>query len=338
MRPMPRSWRWPPRRCSISAAGPAAISPRCRRAAGSRSASTSPPLPYGSLAVGAPRRSPATCSGRCRGAAAGRRRCCWTATSGSAARPRRPAPPRAGRSGAGAAPPHARAAGARRHRPRRARSAGRAHVTHAHPHRGRRRRERLVPLGARRGRRHRAAGRPRGAAGGGRAVRRRSLAGAAAGTMTPRLFRSPLRGPWLTSALGSILLVLVAVVAITGFLSHAAYEPDLRGNAIVPVGRDLPLTFGWPTRPAWLYAVNQSLHVNAGLVAVPFLLAKLWSVLPRLFVWPPVTSAANAIERLAIALLVSSAIFQFATGIVNAQYWYAFHFNFVVAHYYGAVV
>jgi DMSO/TMAO reductase YedYZ molybdopterin-dependent catalytic subunit len=156
--------------------------------------------------------------------------------------------------------------------------------------------------------------------------------------MIPRLFRSPLRGPWLTSALGSILLVLVAVVAITGFLSHAAYEPDLRGNAIVPVGRDLPLTFGWPTRPAWLYAVNQSLHVNAGLVAVPFLLAKLWSVLPRLFAWPPVTSAANAIERLAIALLVSSAIFQFATGIVNAQYWYAFHFNFVVAHYYGAVV
>ena len=23
---------------------------------------------------------------------------------------------------------------------------------------------------------------------------------------------------------------------------------------------------------------------------------------------------------------------------MNAQYWYAFHFNFVVAHYYGAVV
>jgi DMSO/TMAO reductase YedYZ molybdopterin-dependent catalytic subunit len=156
--------------------------------------------------------------------------------------------------------------------------------------------------------------------------------------MSARLFRSPLRGPWLTSAIGSLLLVLVAIVAVTGFLSHMAYEPDLRGNAIVPAGRDLPLTFGWPTRPAWLYAANQSLHVNVGLVAVPFLLAKLWSVLPRLFVWPPVTSAANAIERLAIALLVSSAVFQFATGIVNAQYWYAFHFNFVVAHYYGAVV
>jgi DMSO/TMAO reductase YedYZ molybdopterin-dependent catalytic subunit len=158
------------------------------------------------------------------------------------------------------------------------------------------------------------------------------------GPFRPGFFRSPLRGPWLTSVLGTILLVLVAIVAATGFLSHMAYEPDLRGNAIVPVGRDLPLTFGWPTSPAWLYALNQSLHVNVGLAAVPFLLAKLWSVLPRLFVWPPLRSPMEGIERLAIGLLVASAIFQFATGIVNAQYWYAFHFNFVVAHYYGAIV
>jgi DMSO/TMAO reductase YedYZ molybdopterin-dependent catalytic subunit len=158
------------------------------------------------------------------------------------------------------------------------------------------------------------------------------------GPFAPAFFRSPLRGPWLTAVLGSILLVLLAVVAATGFLSHIAYEPDLRGNAIVPVARDVPLTFGWPTRPAWLYAANQSLHVNVGLVALPFLLAKLWSVMPRLFVWPPVSSPMEGIERLAVGLLVASAIFQFATGIVNAQYWYAFHFNFVVAHYYGAVV
>jgi DMSO/TMAO reductase YedYZ molybdopterin-dependent catalytic subunit len=154
----------------------------------------------------------------------------------------------------------------------------------------------------------------------------------------PPFFRSPLRGPWLTSMLGSILLVLVAIVATTGFLSHMAYEPDLRGNAIVPAGRDLPLTFGWPTSPAWLYAATQSLHVNVGLVAVPLLLAKLWSVLPRLFEWPPVRSPAHGLERLAIALLVSSAIFEFVTGALNAQYWYAFDFSFVVAHYYGAVV
>ena len=40
--------------------------------------------------------------------------------------------------------------------------------------------------------------------------------------------------------LGSILLVLVVIVAVTGFLSHAAYQPDLGNNAIVPP-RDLPL-------------------------------------------------------------------------------------------------
>ena len=71
---------------------------------------------------------------------------------------------------------------------------------------------------------------------------------------------------------------------------------------------------------------------------IPFVLAKLWSVIPRLFAWPPVRSAAEALERLSIALLVASTVFQLATGVANIQYWYAFRFNFVRAHYYGAVV
>ena len=96
--------------------------------------------------------------------------------------------------------------------------------------------------------------------------------------------------------------------------------------------------FDWPTGPSWLYAATQGLHTNVGLVAIPFLLAKLWSVIPRLFAFPPVTSPAQAIERLSIALLVSSAVFELATGVMNAQYWYPFKFNFVVAHYYGAIV
>src|SRR3954451_17731526 len=131
------------------------------------------------------------------------------------------------------------------------------------------------------------------------------------GPFRPGFWRSPLRGPWLTSALGSILLILVPIVAATGFLSHAAYQPDLLGNAIVPKQRDLPLTFfDWPTRPAWLYALTQGLHTNVGLVAIPFLLAKRWSVIPRLFVFPPARTPAQAIERLSIALLVSSAVFE----------------------------
>ena len=158
------------------------------------------------------------------------------------------------------------------------------------------------------------------------------------GPFRATFWRSPLRGPWLTAALGSVLLVLVTVVAATGFLSHVAYQPDLRGNAIIDPAADLPLGFDWPTSPTFLYAITQGLHVNVGLVAIPFLLAKLWSVIPRLFAWPPIASPAQAIERLSIALLVASAVFEFVTGVMNIQYWYAFGFNFVVAHYYGAIV
>src|SRR3954465_7523790 len=158
------------------------------------------------------------------------------------------------------------------------------------------------------------------------------------GPFRPGFWRSPLRGPWLTAALGSVLLVLVTIVAVTGFLSHAAYNPDLGHNAIVDRTRDLPLTFDWPTRPSWLYAVTQGLHTNIGLAAIPVLLAKLWSVIPRLFAWPPVASPAQAVERLAIALLVSSAGFELATGVANIANWYPFGFDFVRAHYYGGVV
>jgi DMSO/TMAO reductase YedYZ molybdopterin-dependent catalytic subunit len=151
-------------------------------------------------------------------------------------------------------------------------------------------------------------------------------------------WRSPLRGPWLTSVLGTLLLIGFGIVSVTGFLSHAAYEPSLPHNGIVDPQRDLPVLFSWPTSPSWLYALTQGLHVSVGYVVIPVLLVKLWSVMPRLFAWPPVASPANGIERLAIALLVSSSVFQLATGVANAQYWYPFHVNFVVAHYWGAVV
>ena len=150
---------------------------------------------------------------------------------------------------------------------------------------------------------------------------------------------SPVRGPWLTTILGSVLLVAVVIVGATGFFSHAAYNPDLGRNAIVPRDHDFQLlVFNWPTRPTWLFALNQSLHTIVGIVAVPLLLAKLWSVIPKLFAWPPVASPAKALERLSLLALVGGAIFQFGTGIFNAQLYYPWHFNFVIAHYYGAWV
>jgi DMSO/TMAO reductase YedYZ molybdopterin-dependent catalytic subunit len=152
-------------------------------------------------------------------------------------------------------------------------------------------------------------------------------------------WRSPLRGPWLTAILGLVLLIGLPVVIVTGLLSNDAYQPGLFGNAL---GRHLgPLDFylfGWPTRPVWLYAFTQGLHVTIGLALFPVLLAKLWSVLPRLFEWPPVRSPAHVLERLSLALLVGGALFEFVTGILNIQYWYAFPFSFVQAHYYGAWV
>jgi DMSO/TMAO reductase YedYZ molybdopterin-dependent catalytic subunit len=151
-------------------------------------------------------------------------------------------------------------------------------------------------------------------------------------------WRSPLRGPWLTATLGSLLLPLVLLVGATGFVSNAAYQPALGRNAVLPHGGPQPFGFGWPASPSWLYALNQGVHVTVGIVTVPLLLAKLWSVAPRLFAWPPLRSPAHLLERLSLVGLVGGAIFEFATGILNVQLYYPWHFNFVVAHYYGAWV
>jgi len=152
-------------------------------------------------------------------------------------------------------------------------------------------------------------------------------------------WQSPIRGPWLTSLLGSMLFPLVVLVGFTGFMSHAAYNPDLATNNIIPRDRDLNLLlFDWPTHPSWLYALNQGTHTIVGLVVVPLILAKLWSVFPKLFAWPPVRSPAQALERVSLLLLVGGAGFQWATGLLNSQLYYPWHFSFVNAHYYGAWV
>jgi DMSO/TMAO reductase YedYZ molybdopterin-dependent catalytic subunit len=159
------------------------------------------------------------------------------------------------------------------------------------------------------------------------------------GPFRPGFFSSPLRGPWLTSLLGSMLFVLIAVVAVTGLISHSSYQPDLVAgyNATVPPGGDVGPLISLPSgAPAWAYALSQGAHITVGLVAIPLLLAKLWSVIPRLFAWPPVGPPAKMIERLAILLLVGSALFEFATGVLNIQVFYPWHFGFVRAHYYGA--
>jgi len=71
-------------------------------------------------------------------------------------------------------------------------------------------------------------------------------------------WRSPIRGPWLTSVLGLILLAGVSVVFVTGLLSYAAYNPDLSRINDQTHGKGLLgfYLFSWPTHPVWLYRLN----------------------------------------------------------------------------------
>jgi DMSO/TMAO reductase YedYZ molybdopterin-dependent catalytic subunit len=153
-----------------------------------------------------------------------------------------------------------------------------------------------------------------------------------------RAWRSPIRGRWLTSVFGVVLLVALPVVIVTGLLDYLAYGPQF-GQAF-PVhtgGLRLP-QFDWPTRPSWLFRLTEGLHVGLGLVLIPVVLAKLWSVVPRLFAWPPVRSGAQALERLSLLALVGGILFEMVTGVLNIQYDYVFGFDFYTAHYFGAWV
>ncbi|MFF5955870.1 molybdopterin-dependent oxidoreductase [Streptomyces luteogriseus] len=157
---------------------------------------------------------------------------------------------------------------------------------------------------------------------------------------SPGFWRSPLRGPWFTSVLGLVLLAGITVLFVTGLLSYAAYNPNLS-----PVNDKTPdkgilgfYLFAWPTNPHWLYRLNQGVHVTLGITLIPVLLAKLWSVVPKLFALPPARSLAHALERVSLLLLVGGVLFEFVTGVLNVQLDYVFPGSFYPLHFYGAWV
>ena len=143
------------------------------------------------------------------------------------------------------------------------------------------------------------------------------------GPLKQDAFDSRLRSPRLTSLLGLALAVAFTVCFVTGVISHFIQHP--------------PTWFWWPSRPVGLYRVTQGLHVATGLATVPLLGAKLWSVYPRLFDWPPARNLAHAIERASIAVLVAASLFQVVSGILNTARWYApMPFFFTAGHYWAA--
>jgi Oxidoreductase molybdopterin binding domain len=136
-------------------------------------------------------------------------------------------------------------------------------------------------------------------------------------------FSSRLRSPWLTARLGLALGTAFAVCFVTGLLSHLIQHP--------------PVWFGWPARPTGLYRVTQGLHVATGIAAIGLLTAKLWSVYPKLFAWPPARSVGHALERLSALVLIAAALFQLTTGVLNIAAWYAvMPFAFIASHYWVA--
>lgn len=143
------------------------------------------------------------------------------------------------------------------------------------------------------------------------------------GPLRPGFFRSALRSERLTSQLGLWLGAAFLVCFVTGLVSHFFQHP---------VGW-LPL----PARPAGLYRVTQGVHVATGIATIPLLGAKLWSVYPRFFTWPPARDLVHALERASVAALVAAALFQVVSGVLNTARWYRpMPFYFTNAHYWTA--
>jgi DMSO/TMAO reductase YedYZ molybdopterin-dependent catalytic subunit len=142
------------------------------------------------------------------------------------------------------------------------------------------------------------------------------------GPLRAGVFTSRLHDPRTASLLGIWLAVAFGTAFATGLVSHFMQHP--------------PGWLHWWSRPVWFYRLTQGVHVATGLACVPLLLAKLWTVYPRLWEWPPVRTVAHALERIAIIPLIAGSLFQLATGIANIAQWYRFRFFFTVTHYWVA--
>jgi hypothetical protein len=142
------------------------------------------------------------------------------------------------------------------------------------------------------------------------------------GPLRAGAFSANLHEERTTSLIGTALGIAFALAFVTGMISHELQHPPSW----------LPL----PTRPVWFYRFTQGLHVASGIAAIPLLLAKLWTVYPRLFAWPPVTSVVNALERLSIGVLVAGAVFELVTGLLDAAQWYPWRFPFIQTHFWVA--
>ena len=139
-----------------------------------------------------------------------------------------------------------------------------------------------------------------------------------------RLFSSRTHHERVAAILGIALGVSFGLCFLTGLASHLAQNPTG--------------PFAWPARPRDLYRWTQGVHVVSGMASIPLLLAKLLSVYPRLWRWPPLSGIASALERAALVPLVGGSLLLLLTGTQNIWYWYPTPFSFVATHHWTAWV
>jgi DMSO/TMAO reductase YedYZ molybdopterin-dependent catalytic subunit len=125
-----------------------------------------------------------------------------------------------------------------------------------------------------------------------------------------------------------------AAQRLVGLLSYAAYKPRLGSDPNRDHGLFGFYLFNWVTSPSWFYRVTEGIHVMPGLALVRVVLAKLWSVIPKLSVWPPWRSVASLLERPSLVLVVGGVIIEMTTGILNIEY--TNPISFYTGHFYGA--
>jgi len=130
---------------------------------------------------------------------------------------------------------------------------------------------------------------------------------------------SPSRHPRMAVVLGRLLGSAFLICFFTGLYSHFIQDPE-----------------PWMVFPTFipdLYAITQGVHIAAGIACFPLILGKLYTIYPRLFVYPPITGFVNLLERASIALFVAASLVEIVIGMINTADWYPFPFPFRQTHF-----
>lgn len=152
------------------------------------------------------------------------------------------------------------------------------------------------------------------------------LAFARVGPFKEEAFPSSLHSERIAAILGVALGIAFLTCFATGLLSHFAQQPTHLGFLSMPAA------------PSWLYRFTQGLHVASGTAAIALLIAKLWTVFPKLFSWPPIRDLGHLVERLSLIPLIAGSFFMLMSGLINTTSWAPWTFNFTVAHFWTSLI